>query len=94
MERIIEAYGLGKASPTKGAPPILDNCSISIGPGMTAVVGPSGAGKTSISSHPASFEENYSTLLENAKNDLAQKAIDEFIDEKIKTTAVDRKSVV
>ena len=41
-----------------------------------------------IPSHPASFEEDYSTLLENAKNDLAQKAIDKFIDEKIKTTYI------
>lgn len=41
-----------------------------------------------VPAHVASFEEDYSTLLEKAKNELAQKAIDDFIDEKIKTTYI------
>lgn len=41
-----------------------------------------------VPSHTASFEEDYSTLIERAKNDLAQKAIDDFIEEKLKTTYI------
>ena len=48
MESVIEARNLAKASPAGGAPPILDGCSLAVGHGMTAVVGPSGAGKTSL----------------------------------------------
>ena len=38
--------------------------------------------------HTATFTNDYSRLLEDAKNDLAQKAIDKFIDEKIKSTYI------
>lgn len=41
-----------------------------------------------IPAHPASFDEDYSDLLESAKNELAQKAIDSFIEEKLKTTYI------
>ena len=41
-----------------------------------------------VPAHTASFEEDYSSLLENAKDNLAHKAIDDFIEEKIKTTYI------
>lgn len=41
-----------------------------------------------VPAHTASFEEDYSDLLENAKEDLSRKAIDDFINEKIKTTYI------
>ncbi len=41
-----------------------------------------------VPAHIASFDEDYSTLQEKAKNELAQKAIDDFIDEKLKTTYI------
>ena len=41
-----------------------------------------------IPSHPATFEEDYSQLADEARNKRAMKAIDEFINEKIKTTYI------
>lgn len=41
-----------------------------------------------IPSHPASFENDYSTMLEEAKMKKQTEAIDEFIDSKIKTTYI------
>ena len=38
--------------------------------------------------HTANFSKDYSLLLEYAKNELAMKAIDDFIDSKIKTTYI------
>ena len=41
-----------------------------------------------IPAHPASFENDYSTMLEEAKMKKQTEAIDEFIDSKIKTTYI------
>lgn len=41
-----------------------------------------------IPSHPAKYENDYSLLLEMAKNSLAMKAINKFLDEKIKITHI------
>ena len=41
-----------------------------------------------VPAHTASFEEDYSELLEKAKDDLAGKAIDDFINDKIKNTYI------
>ena len=41
-----------------------------------------------IPSHPATFEEDYSQLVDEAQNKRAMEAIDKFINEKIKTTYV------
>lgn len=41
-----------------------------------------------IPAHPASFENDYSTMLEEAKMKKQNEAIDEFIDSKIKTTYI------
>lgn len=41
-----------------------------------------------IPAHPASFENDYSTMLEEAKTKKQTEAIDEFIDSKIKTTYI------
>ena len=41
-----------------------------------------------IPAHPASFENDYSTMLEEAKRKKQTEAIDEFIDSKIKTTYI------
>ena len=41
-----------------------------------------------IPSHPASFSNDYTLLLQNARAELQQKAIDDFINEKIKTTYI------
>ncbi len=41
-----------------------------------------------IPAHTASFEEDYNLLMEQAKNELAMKAIDDFIDGKLATTYI------
>ncbi len=41
-----------------------------------------------IPSHPASFDEDYSLMLDAAKQKLAMEAIDKFLDEKIRTTYI------
>jgi peptidyl-prolyl cis-trans isomerase SurA len=41
-----------------------------------------------IPSHPASFSNDYTLLLGNAKQELQMKAIDDFIDSKIETTYI------
>ena len=41
-----------------------------------------------IPAHPASFSNDYTLLLDNATQELQQKAIDEFIESKIKTTYI------
>ena len=41
-----------------------------------------------IPSHPASFSNDYTLLLQNARAELQEKAIDDFINEKIKTTYI------
>lgn len=41
-----------------------------------------------IPAHTASFENDYSELLERAKNELSQEAINKFIEEKIKSTYI------
>lgn len=41
-----------------------------------------------IPSHPATFQNDYTLLLEQAEGQLREKAINDFIDEKIKTTYI------
>ena len=41
-----------------------------------------------IPAHPATFSNDYTLLLENAEQELRMKAIDDFIDEKIKSTYI------
>jgi peptidyl-prolyl cis-trans isomerase SurA len=41
-----------------------------------------------IPSHPASFDNDYDLLLQQAKNKVAMDAIDKFIASKIKTTYI------
>ena len=41
-----------------------------------------------IPSHTASFTNDYTMLMEQAKNELSMKAIDDFINEKLATTYI------